>query len=99
MWPFCFGSRQFFNGRCLHLILQNKRVNNISEFENQRGTRVFELISHQVSMSFPGFPVSHYADIQDLEDVLRAKKSDPNVILDLILYVPGGLALVVEQLA
>lgn len=50
-------------------------------------------------MSFPGFPVSHYADIQDLEDVLRAKKSDPNVILDLILYVPGGLALVVEQLA
>jgi ClpP class serine protease len=81
-------------------MLENKRVNKIGEFENQRNSRVLELIHRQETMTLLGFPVSHLHEIQDPEEVLRAiKLTNPDVPLDLILHVPGGLTLSMEQLA
>ncbi len=81
-------------------MLEARRIKKISEFENQRGSRVIVLIHHQETMALLGFPVARYLDIQDSEEVLRAiKLTDPSVPIDLIIHTPGGLVLAVEQIA
>ena len=51
-------------------------------------------------MSFLGFPVMRYIDVNDSEDVLRAiKLTDPDCPIDLIVHTPGGLVLAAGQIA
>ena len=81
-------------------MLEATRVRLLRKLEEQRGSRVIALIHRQESVSFLGFPVSRYIDIQDSEQVLRAiKLTDDQVPIDLILHTPGGLVLATEQIA
>jgi ClpP class serine protease len=51
-------------------------------------------------MSFLGFPVFRYIDVNDSEEVLRAiRLTDRAVPLDIVLHTPGGLVLAALQIA
>jgi ClpP class serine protease len=51
-------------------------------------------------MSFLGFPIARYIDIEDSEKILRAiRLTPPELGIDLILHTPGGLVLAAEQIA
>jgi len=51
-------------------------------------------------MSFLGFPLLRYIDVNDSEEVLRAiRLTDPSIPLDLVLHTPGGLVLASLQIA
>ena len=81
-------------------MLNATRVKLMKNFEEKRGSRVIALIHRQESMSFLGFPMARYIDIQDSEEILRAiKLTDDTVPIDLILHTPGGLVLASEQIA
>src|SRR5262249_28660355 len=68
--------------------------------EKQRGSRVITLIHRQETMSFLGFPVMRYIDIEDSELVLQAiRLTPPEMPIDLVLHTPGGLVLAAEQIA
>jgi len=68
--------------------------------ESRRQSRVIGLIHRQETMSFLGFPVARYIDIEDSERVLRAiQLTDAAVPIDLILHTPGGLVLAAGQIA
>ncbi|WP_322806947.1 SDH family Clp fold serine proteinase [Thermanaerothrix sp.] len=81
-------------------IIETNRLQLMRKIEEKRGSRVIALIHRQESMSFLGFPLARYIDIDDSEQVLRAiKMTDDNVPIDLILHTPGGLVLAAEQIA
>jgi ClpP class serine protease len=81
-------------------MLEASRVRLMRSLEENRGSRVIALIHRQESMSFLGFPMARYIDIQDSEEVLRAiKLTDPQLPIDIILHTPGGLVLASEQIA
>jgi len=81
-------------------IIEADRLRLMRTVETKRGSRVIALIHRQESMSFLGFPVARYIDIQDSEQVLRAiKLTDPKLPIDIILHTPGGLVLAAEQIA
>jgi len=81
-------------------MLESARLRMLHRIERLRGSRVIALIHRQETLSFLGFPLARYIDIQDSEQVLRAiKLTDPNVPIDLILHTPGGLVLAAEQIA
>jgi len=81
-------------------ILEASRTRMLRSLEEKRGTRVIALIHRQERLSFLGFPISRYIDIDDSEDILRAiKLTDAQVPIDLILHTPGGLVLAAEQIA
>lgn len=81
-------------------IIEATRARLMREFEQQRGSRLIALIHRQERMSFLGFPMARYIDIQDSEDVLRAiKLTNPKVPIDIVLHTPGGLVLAAEQIA
>jgi ClpP class serine protease len=68
--------------------------------ESERRSRVILLIHRQETMSFLGFPVFRYIDINDSEEVIRAiHMTDENVPIDLVLHTPGGLVLAAVQIA
>jgi len=51
-------------------------------------------------MSFLGFPLHRYIDVNDSEEVMRAiHLTDPAVPLDIVLHTPGGLVLAALQIA
>jgi ClpP class serine protease len=51
-------------------------------------------------MSFLGFPVLRYIDVNDSEEVLRAiHLTDAAVPVDIVLHTPGGLVLAALQIA
>jgi ClpP class serine protease len=51
-------------------------------------------------MSFLGFPIFRYIDINDSEEVLRAiHLTDASVPIDIVLHTPGGLVLAALQIA
>src|SRR5438270_8683835 len=67
-------------------MLENARQRLIARLERRRGTRVIVLVHRQETMSFLGFPIMRYIDINDSEEVMRAvEMTDPDVPLDLIL--------------
>src|SRR3982074_2443371 len=75
-----------------------KRLIRIIELE--RKSRVILLVHRQETMSFLGFPVFRYIDVNDSEEVLRAiHLTDPAVPLDIVLHTPGGLVLSSLQIA
>ena len=80
------------------LELSRKRM--IAEIEEKRKSRVILLVHRQETMSFLGFPVFRYIDVNDSEAMLRAiHLTDPEIPLDLILHTPGGLVLASLQIA
>src|SRR5918997_2160615 len=80
--------------------LEAQRLRAFRRLEEQRKSRVIGLIHRQETMSFLGFPIVRYIDIEDSEAVLRAVQlTDASVPIDLILHTPGGLVLAVEQIA
>jgi ClpP class serine protease len=81
-------------------MLEVARLRMLQRLERQRKSRVILLIHRQETMSFLGFPIMRYIDIDDSEAVLRAiKLTDDNLPIDLILHTPGGLVLAAEQIA
>jgi ClpP class serine protease len=80
--------------------LEARRMRAFQQLEKARGSRVIGLIHRQETMSFLGFPIARYIDIQDSEDLLRAiQLTDPSVPIDLVLHTPGGMVLAAEQIA
>lgn len=81
-------------------MIDASRQRILQSLEQQRGSRVIAMIHRQERMSFLGFPLARFIDIQDSEQILRAiKLTDPKVPIDLILHTPGGLVLAAEQIA
>lgn len=81
-------------------MIESSRVKQFRDLEIKRGSRVIALIHHEESLSFLGFRMSRYIDIQDSEQILRAiQLTDPSLPIDLILHTPGGLVLASEQIA
>ena len=81
-------------------LLEASRQRLIAKIEKQRGSRVILLVHRQETMSFLGFPIVRYIDINDSEEVLRAiYMTDKDVPLDIILHTPGGLVLAALQIA
>jgi ClpP class serine protease len=81
-------------------LLEATRKRLIARIERQRGSRVVLLVHRQESMSFLGFPIIRYIDVDDSEEVLRAiHLTDPAMPLDLVLHTPGGLVLAATQIA
>lgn len=81
-------------------LLDGARTRLIANIEKTRGSRVILLAHRQETMSFLGFPLMKYIDINDSEEVLRAiDMTDPDVPVDLVLHTPGGLVLAATQIA
>jgi ClpP class serine protease len=82
------------------LWLTYQRQQSLRALQDVRGSRVITLIHRQETMSFLGFPVARYIDIEDSENVLTAIRLTPaNVPIDILLHTPGGLVLAAEQIA
>src|SRR5882757_8087762 len=80
--------------------LEASRQRLIAKIERQRKSRVILLVHRQETMSFLGFPVYRYIDVNDSEEVLRAiHLTDSAVPIDLVLHTPGGLVLAALQIA
>src|SRR5436190_10872838 len=81
-------------------FLEASRQRLIASIERKRKSRVILLVHRQEMMSFLGFPVLRYIDVNDSEEVLRAiHLTDPAVPLDIVLHTPGGLVLAALQIA
>src|ERR1700716_1263900 len=81
-------------------LLEASRKRLITLIERERKSRVILLVHRQETMSFLGFPVFRYIDINDSEEVIRAiHLTDPEIPLDLVLHTPGGLVLAATQIA
>ncbi|MCI0459121.1 MAG: hypothetical protein L0Z62_19365 [Gemmataceae bacterium] len=65
-------------------MLESARVRLMHKIERQRGSRVILLVHRQETMSFLGFPLLRYIDINDAEEVIRAiHLTDDEVPIDL----------------
>jgi ClpP class serine protease len=81
-------------------FLEASRQRLIARIEGKRNSRVILLVHRQETMSFLGFPMFRYIDVNDSEEVLRAiQLTDPTVPLDIVLHTPGGLVLAALQIA
>ncbi|MGA1845602.1 SDH family Clp fold serine proteinase [Deferribacter abyssi] len=81
-------------------MIESARQRLIAKIEKNRGSRVILLVHRQETMSFLGFPVYKYINVDDSEEVLRAiQMTDDDVPIDLILHTPGGLVLASLQIA
>lgn len=80
--------------------LHSSREAIIRQIEQKRKSRVITLIHRQESLSFFGFGIRKFIDIEDSEEVLRAIKMTPDDMpIDFIIHTPGGLVLAAEQIA
>jgi ClpP class serine protease len=81
-------------------MLDSARVRLMRKIERKRGSRVILMVHRQETMSFLGFPILRYIDINDAEEVIRAiQLTDDQVPLDLVLHTPGGVVLASLQIA
>jgi ClpP class serine protease len=81
-------------------MLEACRLKMLHKLEETRGSRVIALIYRQEKLSFLGFPLTRYPEIQDPEQLLRAiQLTDSQTPVDLILHTPCGLDLAAEQIA
>lgn len=81
-------------------MIESARKKLIAQIERKRNSRVILMVHCQETMSFLGFPVYRYIDINDSEEVIRAiSMTDPSIPLDIILHTPGGLVLASLQIA
>ena len=97
---FLFFIAQFFIPLIQKRMLEARRQAAIRAIEQSRHSRLITMIHRQETMSFLGFPIARYIDIEDSEDVLRAIRfTPPDMPIDLLLHTPGGLVLASEQIA
>jgi ClpP class serine protease len=97
---FLFFIAQFFIPLIQKRMLEVRRQAAIRAIEQSRHSRLITMIHRQETMSFLGFPIARYIDIEDSEDVLRAIRfTPPDMPIDLLLHTPGGLVLASEQIA
>jgi ClpP class serine protease len=81
-------------------ILEWKREDLLKKLQEKQGGRVIAMIHRQETMSFLGFPIVRYINIEDSEEILRAiKLTGKNVPITLIIHTPGGLVLAARQIA
>jgi ClpP class serine protease len=81
-------------------MLELRRNRSFHAFEQHRKTRLITMIHRQETMSFLGFPLARYIDIEDSEQVLRAiRLTPPDMPIDFLVHTPGGLVLAAEQIA
>jgi ClpP class serine protease len=60
-------------------MLEAARLRMLSRFERARKSRAIAMVHRQETMSFLGFPLMRYIDVNDSEEVLRAiKLTDPD---------------------
>src|SRR5438105_7796279 len=91
---------QFFVPLYQKQMLELRRNRAFHSFEQRRKTRLITMIHRQETMSFLGFPIARYIDIEDSEQVLRAiRLTPPDMPIDLIAHTPGGLVLAAEPIA
>ena len=80
--------------------LEMHRLQFLRGWERRTKHRLIALIHRQETLSFIGFPLVRYIDIQDSEEVLRALRlTADDIPIDIVLHTPGGLALAAEQIA
>jgi ClpP class serine protease len=66
----------------------------------RRQATVITLIHRQETMSFLGFPIARYIDIDDAQSILRAiHETPPERAIEVVLHTPGGLVLAASQIA
>ncbi len=81
-------------------LLDNLRQRKIAQIERKRGSRVILLVHRQETMSFLGFPIMRYIDINDSEALLRAiHATGSDTPLDIVLHTPGGMVIAATQIA
>src|ERR1700704_6243634 len=81
-------------------MLESARIRLMHKIERQRNSRVILLVHRQETMSFLGFPLLRYIDVNDAEEVIRAMHlTDKDLPIDLVLHTPGGLVLASLQIA
>lgn len=81
-------------------LLESWRRRLIAKLERERRGRMILLVHRQESMSFLGFPLLRFIDLQDSEAIIHALQvTAPDVPIDLVLHTPGGLALSASQIA
>jgi ClpP class serine protease len=98
IWVFVLA--QFFVPLYQKQMLELRRNRAFHGFEQRRKTRLITMIHRQETMSFLGFPVAKYIDIEDSEQVLRAVRLTPeDMPIDFLIHTPGGLVLAAEQIA
>jgi ClpP class serine protease len=98
IWLFVLA--QFFVPLYQKQMLALRRNRAFHAFEQRRKTRLITMIHRQETMSFLGFPLARYIDIEDSEQVLRAVRLTPeDMPIDFLIHSPGGLVLAAEQIA
>jgi ClpP class serine protease len=81
-------------------LLEIYRRRALSRLASERGSTVVTLIHRQETMSFLGFPLVRYINIDDAEGVLNAIRATPaGTPIDIVLHTPGGLVLAASQIA
>jgi ClpP class serine protease len=81
-------------------FLELARQRALSRLASERGSTVVTLIHRQETMSFLGFPIVHYINIDDSEGVLSAIRATPSgTPIDIVLHTPGGMVLAASQIA
>ena len=81
-------------------FLELARQRALSRLASERGSTVVTLIHRQETMSFLGFPIVRYINIDDSEGVLDAIRATPSgTPIDIILHTPGGMVLAASQIA
>ena len=75
IWPFVLA--QFFVPLYQKQMLALRRNRSFHAFEQRRKTRLITMIHRQETMSFLGFSLARYIDIEDSEQVLRAVRLTP----------------------
>jgi ClpP class serine protease len=81
-------------------FLELTRQRALSRLASERGSTVVTLIHRQETMSFLGFPIVRYINIDDSEGVLDAIRATPSgTPIDIVLHTPGGMVLAASQIA
>jgi ClpP class serine protease len=81
-------------------LLEISRRRALARLASERGSTVVTLIHRQETMSFLGFPIVRYINIDDAEGVLNAIRATPaGTPIDIVLHTPGGLVLAASQIA
>ncbi|MDX6411152.1 MAG: hypothetical protein QOE91_668 [Gaiellaceae bacterium] len=81
-------------------LLAAQRRRKLFVLSRRRRATVITLIHRQETMSFLGFPIARYIDIDDAESILRAiNETPPSRDIEVILHTPGGLVLAASQIA
>jgi ClpP class serine protease len=94
---FILASLQPVIQRQVLLLQRRRRLHLIAA--TRKGT-VITMIHRQETMSFLGFPILRYIDIDDAESTLRAIRATPaGQPIEIILHTPGGLVFAASQIA